>query len=235
MVPGSRGGRVCAGPAAEVFPHLMEGTQMSLSAWCAAQRREAHISRVSPRSRACRSASRSRPHPACAPWSPCPCGRRAGRDPLLVDLHQLRHHMAYLVVNLQIYIQVRQGALLFPPVPTQRRMAVPFAHRPLVGGSARAGVGSVGNRSGGGLPGWAQVDVIETNFAQLEQRVAAAQDYGEVERAHAGYLHALMAQCFLTTHTMSRTISTIFRWGPMPLPSFSARRKRPPSFHGRPN
>lgn len=56
--------------------------------------------------------------------------------------------------------------------------------------------------------------MIESNFAQLEARIAAAQDFSEVERAHANYLHALMQQSFLNTTTICRTISALFQWVP---------------------
>jgi len=36
------------------------------------------------------------------------------------------------------------------------------------------------------------------------------QDFSEVERAHANYLHALMQQTFLNTTTICRTISALF-------------------------
>ncbi|KAF5834637.1 Spc98 family-domain-containing protein [Dunaliella salina] len=55
-----------------------------------------------------------------------------------------------------------------------------------------------------------QVDVIESNYSQLEARIAAAQDFSEVERAHANYLHALMQQTFLNTTTICRTIAALF-------------------------
>ena len=38
------------------------------------------------------------------------------------------------------------------------------------------------------------------------------QDFSEVERAHANYLHALMQQTFLNTATICRTISALFQW-----------------------
>lgn len=38
------------------------------------------------------------------------------------------------------------------------------------------------------------------------------QDFVAVERAHAEYLHTLTAQCFLTTQTISRIITNIFKW-----------------------
>ncbi len=37
------------------------------------------------------------------------------------------------------------------------------------------------------------------------------QDFTEVERAHTTYLHAVAAQCFLTTKTMSLIITSVFR------------------------
>eukprot|EP00955_Chlamydomonas_euryale_P068534 360147-Chlamydomonas_euryale.AAC.4 len=108
------------------------------------------------------------------------------------QLYLLRHHMAHLVSNLQIYIQVRvpsPGARLilcaatFPPSP----------HPPL---SPRAR---------------AQVDVIESNYAALSERIAGAHDFAEAERAHANYQHALVNQCFLNTVTITRAIGAVFK------------------------
>jgi hypothetical protein len=38
-----------------------------------------------------------------------------------------------------------------------------------------------------------------------------SQDFSEVERAHAAYLHNMMSQAFLTTPTMARTFSAVLR------------------------
>ena len=55
-----------------------------------------------------------------------------------------------------------------------------------------------------------QLDVIESNYKVLEERVGAARDFAEAERAHAAYLHALLSQCFLNTGTITRAIGAVF-------------------------
>ncbi len=55
-----------------------------------------------------------------------------------------------------------------------------------------------------------QLDVIESNFKVLEERIGAAHDFAEAERAHSAYLHALVNQCFLNTGTITRAIGAVF-------------------------
>ncbi|CAD7697778.1 unnamed protein product [Ostreobium quekettii] len=56
-----------------------------------------------------------------------------------------------------------------------------------------------------------QVDVIESNYAQLQQRIADAQDFMEAERAHNRYLSTLIFQSFLSTVSISRLLQQVFR------------------------
>lgn len=55
-----------------------------------------------------------------------------------------------------------------------------------------------------------QTDVIESNYKVLEERIDAAHDFSEAERAHHLYLHNLMDQSFLTSKTICTLISTVF-------------------------
>lgn len=55
-----------------------------------------------------------------------------------------------------------------------------------------------------------QTDVIESNYKVLEERIQAAHDFSEAERAHHLYLHNLMDQSFLTSKTICTLISTVF-------------------------
>ncbi|MEW5306079.1 MAG: hypothetical protein WDW36_008574 [Sanguina aurantia] len=55
-----------------------------------------------------------------------------------------------------------------------------------------------------------QTDVIESNYKVLEERIEAAHDFSEAERAHHLYLHNLMDQSFLTSKTICTLISTVF-------------------------
>lgn len=55
-----------------------------------------------------------------------------------------------------------------------------------------------------------QVDVIESNYAILEQSVSAAQDFHEAERAHDRYLHRLITQSFLSHGSLCKDLSEVF-------------------------
>lgn len=52
--------------------------------------------------------------------------------------------------------------------------------------------------------------MIESNFAVLERRVAAAQDFSEAERAHDCFLHALVTQSFLSHASLCRQFGEVF-------------------------
>jgi len=56
-----------------------------------------------------------------------------------------------------------------------------------------------------------QVDVIESNYSQLESSISAAQDFAAAERAHSACLHSLMQQSFLNVGRISRCFTNIFR------------------------
>ncbi len=54
------------------------------------------------------------------------------------------------------------------------------------------------------------MDVIESNYSVLEQRIAAAQDFWEAERAHERYLHNLVTQSFLSHASLCRQFGEVF-------------------------
>jgi len=54
-----------------------------------------------------------------------------------------------------------------------------------------------------------QVDVIEAEYKVLQDKVAAAHDFSEVERAHHQYLSALLSQTFLDVSLVSQTLANI--------------------------
>eukprot|EP00898_Chlorokybus_atmophyticus_P000917 jgi/Chlat1/1826/Chrsp138S02145 len=82
------------------------------------------------------------------------------RARLFMPVWRLRQHMAYLVTNLQYYIQV---------------------------------------------------DVIESQYALLQQRVSESNDFNELVRAHAECLNALVSQTFLNIGTISSMLNDIIR------------------------
>jgi hypothetical protein len=56
---------------------------------------------------------------------------------------------------------------------------------------------------------WDQVDVIEAEYKTLEDKVAAAHDFVEVERAHHQYLSALLSQTFLDVSLVSQSLASV--------------------------
>eukprot|EP00878_Enallax_costatus_P030452 GHUV01033156.1.p1 GENE.GHUV01033156.1~~GHUV01033156.1.p1 ORF type:complete len:360 (+),score=144.69 GHUV01033156.1:480-1559(+) len=62
----------------------------------------------------------------------------------------------------------------------------------------------------GNLQVYLQVDVVESNFAQLQAKVAQAQDFSEAEYAHERFLHALVSQSFLGHHTLTNHLGEVF-------------------------
>ncbi|KAF6261046.1 gamma-tubulin complex component protein [Scenedesmus sp. NREL 46B-D3] len=55
-----------------------------------------------------------------------------------------------------------------------------------------------------------QLDVVESNYAKLQEKVAAAQDFAEAEHAHERFLHALVTQSFLSHQMLGNQFSQVF-------------------------
>eukprot|EP00775_Hariotina_reticulata_P005315 gene5317-5550_t len=55
-----------------------------------------------------------------------------------------------------------------------------------------------------------QLDVVEVNYARLQEKVAAAQDFSEAEHAHERFLHALVTQSFLGHSAIVKQIGEVF-------------------------
>jgi hypothetical protein len=53
------------------------------------------------------------------------------------------------------------------------------------------------------------VDVIEAEYKTLEDKIAAARDFVEVERAHHQYLSALLSQTFLDVSLVSQSLASV--------------------------
>ena len=53
------------------------------------------------------------------------------------------------------------------------------------------------------------MDVIEAEYKTLEDKVAAARDFVEVERAHHQYLSALLSQTFLDVSLVSQSLASV--------------------------
>ncbi|WIA33536.1 hypothetical protein OEZ86_006660 [Tetradesmus obliquus] len=62
----------------------------------------------------------------------------------------------------------------------------------------------------GNLQIYLQLDVVESNYARLQEKVAAAQDFEEAERAHDRFLQALVAQSFLGSGILGKQLSEVF-------------------------
>ncbi|KAF8058112.1 GCP4 [Scenedesmus sp. PABB004] len=62
----------------------------------------------------------------------------------------------------------------------------------------------------GNLQIYLQLDVVETNYARLVDKVAAAQDFAEAEHAHERFLHALLTQSFLSHTSLVRQLGEVF-------------------------
>ena len=57
---------------------------------------------------------------------------------------------------------------------------------------------------------YVQIDVIESQFRTLIDRISNAEDFAEAERAHEAYLSALFGQTFLDISTISRLLEELF-------------------------
>lgn len=90
---------------------------------------------------------------------------------------RLRNHMAFLIDNLQYYLQVRT---LLPHGPTLR-LRWPRTARRLRGLAAVC----------------AQVDVLESQFSQLLQQINSTRDFESIRLAHDHFLSNLLAQSFI--------------------------------------
>lgn len=53
-----------------------------------------------------------------------------------------------------------------------------------------------------------QVDVLETQFSHLVERVSATHDYETIKHAHEKYLTTLQSQLFLTQPSVSTIITS---------------------------
>ncbi|KAK3232936.1 Gamma-tubulin complex component 4 [Cymbomonas tetramitiformis] len=55
-----------------------------------------------------------------------------------------------------------------------------------------------------------QVDVIEVEYSNMQDSIAAAHDFAEVERAHSIYLSRLLSQTFLENEVVSQSLTDVF-------------------------
>merc|ERR1711924_141116 len=55
-----------------------------------------------------------------------------------------------------------------------------------------------------------QVDVLETQFSSLMNKISDSEDYETVRAAHYEYLNSLYGQCFLGMKPITRSLDDIF-------------------------
>ena len=55
-----------------------------------------------------------------------------------------------------------------------------------------------------------QIDVIEAGYAQLQQRIGAAQDFAQAAAAHEAYVDALVLQSFMDLPNFNKLLMVMF-------------------------
>jgi hypothetical protein len=155
------------------------------------------------------------------------------RQQRLREVHHLRHHMSHLVGNLQIYIQLdviesnhKQLGMPTGDGRDSRRESMRGLGSRLPA-AAEVSLWGISPRQQCPLRGLLRLTLFVFRLMHFspsppttcpslpsdrppEDRIGAARDFAEAERAHAAYLHALVNQCFLNTGTITRAIGAVF-------------------------
>jgi gamma-tubulin complex component 4 len=134
---------------------------------------------------------------------------------LLMPLWRLRAHMAFLIDNLQYYLQarprLRQPTLSLAACRAAVRCGVAdqalfWAHLPENALTA----GHVHAFSLACAPRW-QADVLDVQWQALMASARSCDDFESLTRAHEQCLAAMHAQCFLQASSVSAALQQIFQ------------------------